>query len=198
MLQRMVSALFCFKIFIVEQLDLTFLFCFGMKAEDMEFSVISRCSSTTINTTLIEQPHCNHFQDEVSSLDTALLLSNLLQHKTDRYVFPGSFPDHNGLMIFSGHCMFCRDRKAKEISSKANHKINPRRQHLKPHLPLYRHIPRFLPWLVLLCRAQLIHNRNPLSSWSSRFQAVCLFLIGGTSFGSSTAFCCSFKMRHYS
>jgi len=43
MLQRMVSALFCFKNSIVEQLDLTFLFCFGMKAEDMEFSECRRC-----------------------------------------------------------------------------------------------------------------------------------------------------------
>ena len=57
--------------------------------------VISRRSSTTLNTTLIEQPHHNHFQDEVSSLVTALLLSKLLQHMTDRYVFPGSCPDHH-------------------------------------------------------------------------------------------------------
>ena len=63
-------------------------------------SVTYRHSSTTLNTTLLEQPHYNHSQDDVSSLDTALLLSKLLQHKTDRYVFPGSFPDHHGLMTF--------------------------------------------------------------------------------------------------
>jgi len=63
-------------------------------------SVISRRSSTTLKTTLIEQPHYNHSKDEVSSLVTALLLSKLLQHKTDRYVFPGSFPDSHFLMIF--------------------------------------------------------------------------------------------------
>ena len=58
-------------------------------------SVISRRSSTTLNMTLIEQPHYNHSQDEVSSLVTALVLSKLLQHETGRYVFPGSFPDHH-------------------------------------------------------------------------------------------------------
>ena len=63
-------------------------------------SVISRRSSTTLNTTLIEQPHYNHSQDEVSSLVTALLLSKLLQHKTDRYIFPGSFTGRHDLMIF--------------------------------------------------------------------------------------------------
>jgi hypothetical protein len=63
-------------------------------------SIISHRSSTTINMTLIEQPHYNHSQDQVCSLVTALLLSKLLQHKTDRYVFPGSFPDDHGLMIF--------------------------------------------------------------------------------------------------
>jgi len=63
-------------------------------------SVISRRSSTTFNRTLTEQPHYNHSKDEVSSLVTAILLSKLLQHKTNRYVFPGSFPDHDGLMIF--------------------------------------------------------------------------------------------------
>ena len=35
-------------------------------------SVISRRSSATLNTTLIEQPHYNHSQDEVSSLVLAL------------------------------------------------------------------------------------------------------------------------------
>ena len=59
--------------------------------------------------------------------------------------------------------MLLRDRKTRKISSKANHKTNLSRQHLKPHLLLYRHLPRFLRWLLLLRQAQLVHNRNTLT-----------------------------------
>ena len=59
-------------------------------------SVISRRSSTRHSLT-----NCATTTPKRSILSrTTLLLSKLLQHKTDRCVFPGSFPDHHGLMIF--------------------------------------------------------------------------------------------------
>jgi hypothetical protein len=43
--------------------------------------------SAAHNPTRTKQPHYSHLQDGVFSLVTALVLSTLRQHKTDRYVF---------------------------------------------------------------------------------------------------------------
>jgi hypothetical protein len=43
--------------------------------------------SAAHNPTRTKQPHSSHHQDGVSSLVTALVLSKLRQHKTDRYIF---------------------------------------------------------------------------------------------------------------
>jgi len=43
--------------------------------------------SVAHNPTRTKQPHYSHHQDGLSSLVTALVLSKLRQHKTDRYVF---------------------------------------------------------------------------------------------------------------
>jgi len=44
-------------------------------------------SSAAHNPTPMNQPHSSNYQDGVSSLVTAFVLSKLRQHKTDRYIF---------------------------------------------------------------------------------------------------------------
>jgi hypothetical protein len=58
-------------------------------------------SSTTLNLTPMNQPHYNNSQDKASSSIFILLLSKLLQHKTDRCVLPGSLSNpHNLIMSY--------------------------------------------------------------------------------------------------